>query len=1697
MRGSSYVRLNGFCLAIVYFAIAGSSAAQESPTKISFYKQIRPVLQAHCHGCHQPARAGGDYVMTDFKQLHAGGESEAAAIVVGKPDESYLLDMITPTDGEAEMPKGKKPLAEAEIELIRTWISEGAEDDTPAGAIQNFDSEHPPIYTLPSVITSLDFSPDGKQLAVAGFHEVLITDTEKAELSSRLIGVSERIESVQFSPDGNRLLVTGGLPCRMGEVQVWDVASRELLLSVPLTYDTLYGGSWSPDGKLIAFGCADNTLRAIDAETGEQVLFQGAHNDWVRDTVFTKDGKHLISVGRDMTCKLTEVATERFVDNITSITPGVLKGGVNTVARHPERDEIVVGGADGVAKVYRVFRLTARRIGDDANLIRRMPGMRGRIFDVAVSGDGRRIAAVSSLDGGGQLHVYSYEFDTALPEKIKNIQSKTVQGRSAEEKQLLLEYQEKDVKLIAEVSLPESGLYSVTFSPDGKLVAAAGADGLVRLIESETGRLVQEISPAPITSADSVQPEFAAVESVTAGEPETSPESLASDSELVELIVQPSEINLSTEFAYSQLVVTGRRADGASIDVTRLATTTGLTRPIIEVSPTGFVRPLEDGEATLSLAVGGLSATVQVRVSDYQGSFTANFIRDVNPVLSRVGCNLGTCHGSAKGKNGFKLSLRGYDPILDTRALTDDLASRRTNLASPDDSLMLLKATGAVPHVGAQVLVPGEPYYRLIRDWIASGAKLDRGTPRVTSIEVSPQNPIIEKLGGSQQIRVVAFYSDGEQRDVTREAFVESGDMEIAAAGRTGLMTALRRGEAPILARYEGAYAATTLTVMGDRDEFVWREPETWGEIDKLAAAKWQRMKIQPSGLCTDSEFIRRVYIDLIGLPPSSDEVQQFLADQRETRIKRTDLVNRLIGDDEFIEYWTNKWADLLQVNRKYLGAEGAADFRKWIRAEVAGNTPYDEFARKILTASGSNKENPAAAYFKILRDPDALMENTTHLFLAVRFNCNKCHDHPFERWTQDQYYETAAFFARVGLKADPASGKRKIGGTAVEGAKPFYEVVYEKEAGEVTHNRTGAETAPEFPFECDFEMPEKSNRRDQLAAWITSPDNPYFAKSYVNRLWGYLLGAGIIEPIDDLRASNPATNPELIDYLTREFIRSGFDARYVMKLICESRTYQLSIATNRWNEDDSLNYSHAKARRLPAEVLYDSIYQVTGSLRKIPGVPPGTRAAALPDSGISLPDGFLANLGRPPRESACECERGSDLQLGPVMALIGGPTVANAIADPKNEIAALVSDERNDARLVNEIFLRIMNRSASADEVAAVLDNMSAIENDHQTIEAALAERQTWWKEEKPLMEQRRIEAIAKAKAELVAYEKQIAPRIEAEEKKRTEAIAKRQTDLDEYLAGAGELVAEWEKTHASSVEWHPLETNKLSATEEMKLLRQADRSIRATGEAKNSVYTLEVHTRTRGITGIRIEALPDADIKGGGPGLEGGNFVLSEFKVSVASKANPEEFKPVELRNALADFSQANLDVGYTIDGKIDNVLGWGVKPAMGTVHWATFETKEAVGFDDGTVLKFELHHNRNKLLLGRFRISVTTDETPIGLSLPESLKMILATAADHRDESQKDTLNGYFANVDKTAIDKKVALTVAQKPLPEDRGITERKQTLAAVSEEIKEDGVLVQLQSDLKYSTQQVANKRLTAAQDLAWALINNPAFLFNR
>ncbi len=469
MRRSSRVPYLTAAIGVLLSSTVARADAPAAPASVSYYRDVRPILQVHCQGCHQPAKAGGGAIVTDYADLLKAGDSELPAVTPGILDDSHLLAQITAADGETPaMPKDAPALKPLQVDLIRRWIESGAPDDTPASAQPVIDAEHPPHYEQAPVVTAIEYSPDGTLLAVSGYHEVLLYKSDCSELVARLVGLSERVESLAFSPDGKLLAVTGGSPARFGEVQIWNVAERKLLLSQSVTFDTLYGASWSPDGAKLAFGCGDNTLRAIDAQTGAAVLYQGAHSDWVLDTVFSVAGTHVVSVSRDMSMKLTELATQRFEDNITSITPGALKGGLASVDRHPTKDELLIGGADGMPKIYQMFRTQARVIGDDFNKLREFAAMPGRVYSVAYSADGNRIIAGSSSDGVGEVRVYDAN----------------------------------DSRQIAKLQIEPGPVFAVDLSPDGATGVAAGFDGKLRLFKADTGELIKEFIPVPIESRE-------------------------------------------------------------------------------------------------------------------------------------------------------------------------------------------------------------------------------------------------------------------------------------------------------------------------------------------------------------------------------------------------------------------------------------------------------------------------------------------------------------------------------------------------------------------------------------------------------------------------------------------------------------------------------------------------------------------------------------------------------------------------------------------------------------------------------------------------------------------------------------------------------------------------------------------------------------------------------------------------------------------------------------------------------------------------------------------------------------------------------------------------------------------------------------------------------------------------------------------
>jgi hypothetical protein len=761
---------------------------------------------------------------------------------------------------------------------------------------------------------------------------------------------------------------------------------------------------------------------------------------------------------------------------------------------------------------------------------------------------------------------------------------------------------------------------------------------------------------------------------------------------VVSLSVQPAALTLDDVRDARTVIVTGNTAAGYAVDLSPVATlkAEGTT---IRVDREGYVTPLRAGKTFLLVSAAGKQVRVPVTVKG-SADPPVSFVREVMPILSKAGCNAGTCHGAARGKNGFKLSLRGYDPDYDHHALIDDIDGRRFNRADPAKSLMLLKPTEAVPHKGGQAILPGSRYYNLLRRWIAEGVRTDADhVKRVSRLEVLPAVPNVTLPGMTQKTLVIAHYPDGATRDVTREAVLTSSLPETATVAPDGTVTAVRRGEAALLVRYEGSYATAGITVLGDRTGYRWAAAPELNYIDRLVDQKLLKIKALPSALCDDATFLRRASIDLTGLPPTPERVRAFLADKTPTQTKRARLVDELLSAPAFADRWTNKWADLLDCNSKYMGDAGVRKFRNWIHEAVETNLPYDQFVRALITATGDCYENPSANYLRVVRDTSTATENVTQLFLGVRFSCAKCHDHPFERWTQNQYYQLGAYFAQVAYKPTSRAGD---------------EVVFNTDRGEVMHPKTNLAVMPAVPVG-QLRNAAYPDRRDAFAAWLTSKENPFFSRAMVNRLWSYFLGKGIIDPVDDIRASNPPSNPALLEALNRDFVEHGFDLKHMMRQIALSRTYQASLHANRWNVDDKTNFSHAVPRRLEAEELYDAIHQATGVAAHFPGLPAGTEAEQLPETASAGGDGFLDLFGKPARETPCECERSSTVSLGQALNLINGPTIGDAISSPTGRIALLMKTNPTDTRLVEEVFLAVVSRPPTLQEMTKALRYVKA----------------------------------------------------------------------------------------------------------------------------------------------------------------------------------------------------------------------------------------------------------------------------------------------------------------------------------------------------------------------------------------------------
>lgn len=757
-----------------------------------------------------------------------------------------------------------------------------------------------------------------------------------------------------------------------------------------------------------------------------------------------------------------------------------------------------------------------------------------------------------------------------------------------------------------------------------------------------------------------------------------------------ELSIHPSAIQLRGQGSRQQLLVTVETS-GRQHDRTREASFVSSSPSVARISPDGVVTAVGTGQAIITARVNGFSASVHVGVVQGEKPLPVTFERDVIPILSRYGCNQGACHGKARGQNGFALSLLGFDRAFDYQAITAEARGRRIFPASPENSLLLMKASGRLPHGGGKALPATDPCFERLSRWIASGCPRDpQGTPSLTKVTVFPSEQLLS-FGQTQQLVVTAHYSDGHVEDVTHLASFSSSESVFASVDAEGKVKAGPiPGEAAIMARFQEQFAIANILIPNPQPAAIdYAKLPRNNFIDELVWSKLQRLGLEPSDLAPDATFHRRAYLDIIGRLPTPAETRSFLAEKSPD--KRSRLIDRLLDRPEYADFWANKWADLLRPNPYRAGIKATYNIDSWLREQFRRNIPYDQFVRQLLTASGSSFRNGAAVMYRDRREPEEIATSVSQLFLGVRLECAKCHHHPFEIWGQDDFYAFAAFFNRIGRKGQGISAP-------ISGGE---EIIFPTDKGKpVLHPVTGQALSPTPLLGQPLTIPPETDPRAVLADWMVSAENPYFAKVIVNRVWADLMGRGLVEPVDDLRATNPPTNPELLDGLATQFRENGFDLKKLIRTIATSYVYGLSTASKGNNAGDLRNYSRHYRRRLRAEVLLDAVTDVSGVEEKFAAMPPGTRAMQM--WTVRSSSEFLDSFGRPDPNQDPPCERTTETTVVQALHLMNSAGVNRKVSDETGRAAKLAMSRLSNDEIIEELYLLTYCRLPTDSEKAA-----------------------------------------------------------------------------------------------------------------------------------------------------------------------------------------------------------------------------------------------------------------------------------------------------------------------------------------------------------------------------------------------------------
>ncbi|WP_254513777.1 DUF1549 and DUF1553 domain-containing protein [Anatilimnocola floriformis] len=757
------------------------------------------------------------------------------------------------------------------------------------------------------------------------------------------------------------------------------------------------------------------------------------------------------------------------------------------------------------------------------------------------------------------------------------------------------------------------------------------------------------------------------------------------------LQVYPPDVHLSTKQDLQRFVVVATREDGVTLEVTNQSSIKLADDKLCRMDK-NTLYPVADGNTMLNVEYQGLSTSATVEVKNATADRGISFQLDVMPVFMRGGCNTGSCHGAARGKDGFRLSLFGFDPQGDYYRITREMTTRRINLASPADSLLVEKSIGSVPHTGGKRFAGDSEHNLTLLRWLEAGAPNDAApTPAVLGVDLYPPSAVLEGEGATQQFIARARYADGTDRDITSLATFMTNNDNSAPITPDGLVTASNRGEAFIMVRFETHTVGNQVLVLPK--DLKYTAPAVEGNyVDQLVGEKLKKVRILPSGVCTDEQFIRRVSLDITGSLPKEEDFLAFMADGDPG--KRAKLIDKLLDRKEFSEIWAMKWSELLMIkSSNQVSYKSMFLYSNWLTDQVANDVPLDKMVQDLLSASGGTFKSPGTNFYQIERDTLKTAENVAQVFFGIRTQCAQCHNHPFDRWTMDDYYSFAAFFAQIGRKQ--SEDYREI-------------IVFNSGGGEVKHPVNGKNMAPKFLGGIEADVKGK-DRRAVLAQWMTSPENPFFATSVANRVWSHFFGKGIVEPVDDIRVSNPASNPELFQQLGKKLIEYKYDFKQLVRDICNSQAYQRSVERNESNMADLRNFAHGNVRRIPAEMLLDCISQVTDAKDKFQGLPLGARATQIADGKTS--NYFLTTFGRSPRETVCAGDAKTDPTLSQALHMINGQTIQGKIA-AGGLTRKMLAEKKTPEQIIESLYIRCLSRKPTPEESQRLLTTVSQSEN-------------------------------------------------------------------------------------------------------------------------------------------------------------------------------------------------------------------------------------------------------------------------------------------------------------------------------------------------------------------------------------------------